>query len=346
MTLNLALRKIVSTDDVLYIAFNQDHGCFSVGTELGFRIYNCDPFRETFRRNFPNGGIGIVEMLFRCNILALVGGGKTPCFPTNRVKLWDDHTMQVIGDLSFKDPVHAVRLRRDKVVVATGTMVYVYSFDKLELQQRYNTFDNPLGVFALSPSTSRCVLVCPALQAGVARIEDLTDDKGGFLNAHESPLSMLAISSDGTLVATASEKGTLIRVFDAVTNQRKKEFRRGSEAVVIYSLSFSVDAKFIACSSSHGTIHVFSLDDAQGEAPAANRKSMLSALSSVSPYFASEWSYAWYKGLECPAVCAFGQHSDTLLVVCADGKFLLLQQQSGGGELTKAREFTFPQKQS
>eukprot|EP01062_Namystynia_karyoxenos_P015559 TRINITY_DN15646_c0_g1_i1.p2 TRINITY_DN15646_c0_g1~~TRINITY_DN15646_c0_g1_i1.p2 ORF type:complete len:343 (+),score=71.96 TRINITY_DN15646_c0_g1_i1:113-1141(+) len=247
MTLNLALRKIVSTDDVLYIAFNQDHGCFSVGTELGFRIYNCDPFRETFRRNFPNGGIGIVEMLFRCNILALVGGGKTPCFPTNRVKLWDDHTMQVIGDLSFKDPVHAVRLRRDKVVVATGTMVYVYSFDKLELQQRYNTFDNPLGVFALSPSTSRCVLVCPALQAGVARIEDLTDDKGGFLNAHESPLSMLAISSDGTLVATASEKGTLIRVFDAVTNQRKKEFRRGSEAVVIYSLSFSVDAKFIAC---------------------------------------------------------------------------------------------------
>ena len=54
------------------------NGCFACGTgscnilhssltltDNGFRIYNVDPFRETFRRVFSNGGIGIVEMLFR-----------------------------------------------------------------------------------------------------------------------------------------------------------------------------------------------------------------------------------------------------------------------------------------
>lgn len=45
-------------------------------------MYNVDPFRLIYSRvgACGNGGIGTVEMLDRCNIIALVGGGRCPQF--------------------------------------------------------------------------------------------------------------------------------------------------------------------------------------------------------------------------------------------------------------------------
>lgn len=92
----------------LDIKFNQDQGCFAIGHEYGFHVYNTDPIDSRVERNFrkpsstaatataaaaasasasSNGfissgsGIGHITMLHRTNYLALVGGGNTQNSP-------------------------------------------------------------------------------------------------------------------------------------------------------------------------------------------------------------------------------------------------------------------------
>jgi len=115
-------------DTILSISFNQDASCFAAGTERGFRIFNTFPYKDNFERgrNFIyiiilvlDGGIGIVEMLYRSNILALVGGGKNPKFTPNKVILWDDHQSKVISELRFNSYVKNVKLKKDKYIFLT-----------------------------------------------------------------------------------------------------------------------------------------------------------------------------------------------------------------------------------
>lgn len=71
-------------DLIRYVGCNVEKTCFTLITETSFMVYNADPVRFCFRREFP-GNLGLVEILDRSNIFALTGGGAFPRFPLNKV---------------------------------------------------------------------------------------------------------------------------------------------------------------------------------------------------------------------------------------------------------------------
>jgi len=347
------------------VSYNQDGACFAVartdGDRRGFNVYNASPYRETFGRTFRDGGIGCVEMLFRCNILALVGGGSEPKFSPCKVMIWDDHQGRCIGELGFKVPVRAVRLRRDKIVVALSHKVYVYNFSDLRVESQMDTSTNDAGLVVISPMTERMVLACPGLNRGQIRVELFDTGTTKFIAAHESALACLALSADGRLLASASEKGTLIRVFDTHTGVLLHEFRRGSDKAIVYSIAFNAKNTLLGVTSDKGTVHVFRVppspsasaaDASASPAPAVSRdlagspsivreptEGDRAALGRIvkkflPKYFSSEWSLAQFKLPSTHrALVAFpAADPDSCVVISEAGDYsrLVFDERQGG----------------
>lgn len=139
----------------------------------------------------------------------------------------------------------AVKLRKDKVVVVLEGRVYVYNFADLRLIDAIDTCNNPKGLCALNSDGPNAVLVTPANQKGYVRVAHYnTPGSSSTFMAHEAAVEAMVLNKVGDILATASETGTIIRLFKTTIlngEQQPKPFqevRRGSTNANIQSLVF------------------------------------------------------------------------------------------------------------
>lgn len=253
----------------LSASFNNDVSCFSVGTDTGFCVFNSDPCSLQVSR-LLNAGIGIAEMLGNYNYLALVGGGKDPRWPQTKVIIWDDAKKKEAVTLEHKTAVIRVRLTRTHIVVALQNAIHLYAFSSPPKRVAlFETTDNHLGLCCLGQK----LLAFPGRSPGKIQLVELKTNNVSIIPAHASSLRAIELSQDETLLATASETGTLIRVFSTANCAKLAELRRGVDPAFIFSIAISPDSNTLAVTSDKSTLHVFDLTQLPGRSQQSSSSS-------------------------------------------------------------------------
>lgn len=229
-----------------------------------------------------------------------------------------------------------------------------------------DTFENPKGIVAISYDTKKTVLAYPADKTkGYVRVKCYENSITSLINAHESAISYIALNHDGSLLATASDKGTLIRIFQSDTGLFLQEVRRGKDKAEIQHICFDLSSKLMAATSEKGTIHIWSLasglkklkeDGAKTEhVPEKeeveekkkeddvpqNHMSIFKSLPNflTGGFFKSEWSFAQVRLGEPNAICTFVD-SNILVAVTPKGNYYKAQiDMKKGGEATMLEKY-------
>lgn len=310
-------------EKILFLTFNCDGSCFCIGTNKGFRIYNSYPVKCLINRSI-DGGVAIIDVLNRSSVFAFVGTGNRSKFGQNKVILWDENESKVINEIIVKYTIKNIKLKRDKIFIIVENSISVFTLGNIEKIDFLKTYPNKNGIFGISLDPKKNIISYLSPELGKIIIKNYDEKKNGeFLtkeiNAHQTEIISLVMNFDGSLIASASSKGTIIKIFKTSNGDIIQELRRGTEPAEIYSLAFDYNSQYIACSSNKGTIHIFNVKSKDNN-KVENQKSMIgnfvSFLGFQNSYLNSEWSFAQYR-LTCKekSVVNFAPDNNNFIIV-------------------------------
>eukprot|EP00494_Astrolonche_serrata_P022707 UN22964 len=152
-------------------------------------------------------------------------------------------------------------MSKQRMIVVLPDKIHIFDLSDMSLLHCLDTPPNSEGICDFILMKDKHFLAFPtSSSSGKVMVFDAYNlQVRCAIDAHESRIQCLKFSPDGRCLATASTKGTIIRISSVKTGNILYEFRRGSTTAVITCMSFSIKEKILAVTSRNNTIHFFDL---------------------------------------------------------------------------------------
>lgn len=290
---------------ILNLSFNNDGSMLSCGTSNSMITYKLSPNKQKELDTPFAGGVCKTHLLGHTNLVALVGCEEP--YTDNVMVFWDSSVNRPNIRVDVRETIMNVKICRGIIIIVLKRKICLFDF-KGEFIDSKVTFSNDDGLCEFENTDDGLVIATLGLKKGDIAIwkPNLDNPYYKTITAHQNKIVALALSKNGDLVATASESGTNIHIFNTISGKEVNDgFRRGSTTAKICDLAFDKDNQYLACCSGNGTIHIFSL---QGEEYSNTRSMFYFASGYIPQYFSSEWSPKKHSIRSTDKmICAFDQ---------------------------------------
>ena len=223
-----------------------------------------NPFQLLYK--YDVGPISIVEMLYKTNIIVLVGLEEYQNFSPKRITIWTTlkNTVLCISH-HFTSKIITAKINKQRMIIGEKNYLHIYATNTMNFLYSIMVPDITLGNLILSRNSEKNNWFCysTSKDEGMINVYDAFDPKGikVQIKAHKSPVLKMCLNYEGDRLATCSCKGTIIRIFSLPKGDKLCTFKRGVSPAFIFCLNFSRNSEKLITTCDNGTLQIFDIKE-------------------------------------------------------------------------------------
>lgn len=183
----------------------------------------------------------------------IVFAGRKNLNTQNNLYLWDRG--DIIKELDLSSEIISLTTSGYEILVVLQFEAILMT-ESLEIIKKYSTGENSFGVGCITFNT----ISIPDISPGTVALYNIHNSHPIILNAHNHKIKAIALSPTGSLLATASVNGTLIRLFSTDKGICAQQLRIGVMETEVVYMAISQNDKWLSAWCNNRMLYLFDLE--------------------------------------------------------------------------------------